>query len=228
MPPLTVPLHPFPPDAAGAHALQRELARQVVLVDQLGPVRLVAGIDVSAGRTGTARAAVVVMRYPELDTVEVTVRARPITFPYVPGLLSFRELPVIFDAWEQIKSAPDLVIVDGQGIAHPRRLGIAAHFGVLTGLPAIGCAKSRLSGRYEEPGPATGDRSPLLWPDGEIIGTVLRSKARSKPLFISPGHRISVTTATTWVEQLLHGYRLPEPTRRAHNAAGQASRDSPH
>ncbi len=181
-----------------------------------------AGVDVAAGRTGLARAAIVVLRYPDLDVVESVSAARPVTYPYIPGMLAFRELPVILHAWEHLSRRPDLLVVDGQGIAHPRRLGIAAHLGVVVDVPAIGCAKSRLVGEFNAPGPERGDRTPLT-SDGEIIGMVLRTKRQTKPLFISTGHRIGLDTAVDWILRLGQGYRLPEPTRQAHRAVARAT-----
>lgn len=220
MPPLHGAVGPLPKDPREAFREQRRLAAQVVREDRLGDVRLVAGVDVSAGRAEIARAGIVVLSYPQLDVVERAVAARPIDFPYVPGLLSVREIPAILDVWQRIERTPDLVLVDGQGIAHPRRLGIAAHFGLVAGLPTIGCAKSRLVGSYDEPGPRPGDRSPLR-DDGETIGMVVRTKKGANPLFISVGHNVGLDTAVEWVLRLTRGYRLPEPTRWAHNVAGE-------
>jgi deoxyribonuclease V len=140
--------------------------------------------------------------------------------PYVPGLLSFRELPALMAALAMLTRAPDLVFVDGQGIAHPRRLGIAAHFGVATGLPTLGVAKKVLAGRYDEPGPIQGDHTPLIH-RGDHIGWALRSKPRCNPLIVSPGHRISMQTSLDWVLRTLRGYRLPEPTRLADRIASR-------
>lgn len=200
-----------------AVAVQRDLARRVECQDRLDPVELVAGVDVSV-RGDLARAAVVVMRLPELRVVEQVLAERPVTFPYVPGLLSFREAPVILDALARLRSAPQVLIFDGQGIAHPRRLGIASHLGVVLDHPAIGCAKSRLSGTYADPAPERGSHTPLRAGD-EVIGVVLRTRDRVKPLFVSIGHRVSLDTAIDLVLRCGAGYRLPEPTRRADRAA---------
>lgn len=210
----------MPTDPREARREQRRLAGLVLREDRLKDVQLVAGIDVSAGRSEIAQAAVVVLSFPQLTVVEGAVASRPIEFPYVPGLLSVRELPAIVDAWQKIARTPDLVLVDGQGIAHPRRLGIAAHFGLVAGLPTIGCAKSRLVGRYDPPGDEPGDRS-MLVDGGETIGTVVRTKKGANPLFVSIGHNIRLDTAVDWVLRLTRGYRLPEPTRQAHNVAGE-------
>ncbi len=200
-----------------AVALQRDLAGRTERRDRLDPVSLVAGIDVSV-RGGLARSAVVVLRLPELDVVEQVLAERPVTFPYVPGLLSFREAPVILDALERLENTPQVLMFDGQGIAHPRRLGIASHLGVVLDHPSIGCAKSRLTGAYTDPAPQRGSRTWLH--DGEeVIGAVLRTRDRVKPVFVSIGHRVSLDTAVELVLRCGGGYRLPEPTRRADRAA---------
>jgi deoxyribonuclease V len=164
------------------------------------------------------RAAVAVLRYPELDVLETAIARRPTTFPYVPGLLSFRELPAVLEALEQLREPPDLLLCDGQGIAHPRRLGIASHLGLLVDLPSIGVAKTRLCGMHEEPLNQRGAWTPL-WAEGEIIGAVLRTRPGVKPLYISPGHRISLDTAIQLVMACCTRYRLPETTRHAHRLA---------
>ncbi len=211
---------PSPDDIKAAIALQREMAPRVIRQTDMDEVRLVAGIDISANdRTGVARAAVVVLRYPELEVIETQVHEEPLRFPYVPGLLSFREVPSILVAYAALQHQPDLLIVDGQGIAHPRRLGIAAHLGVLLDRPTVGCAKSRLCGTYGPVGEEAGARTPLVH-RGEVIGMVVRSKPRTNPLFISIGHRVDLPTAVDYTLACCRGYRLPEPTRRAHLAAG--------
>jgi deoxyribonuclease V len=185
----------------------------------LGPVRAVAGIDASH-RDGSARAAVAVLTFPELELIEHAVTTRPTTFPYIPGLLSFREGPAVLDALEQLKTSPDLLIFDGQGLAHPRRFGLACHLGLLLDRPAIGCAKSRLLGRYEEPGPHQGDYT-LLCDKGETIGAAVRTRAGTKPVFVSIGHRVDLPTSVATVLKCCRGYRLPETTRWAHRLAGE-------
>ena len=210
--------HSFDLSPAEAVALQKALAAQVITRDDFDPaaVRTVAGIDVSLADGG--RCAIVVLRYPDLTPVETVSASAPLAFPYIPGLLSFRETPLVLAALRRLSAAPDLLMVDGQGWAHPRRFGIACHVGVLTGLPSIGVAKSVLCGKHEPVGDEPGDGQPLVH-RGETIGTALRSKARTNPLIISVGHRISLPTAVSFVQACLRGYRLPEPTRRAHNAA---------
>jgi deoxyribonuclease V len=189
---------------------------------QGGPagVRFVAGTDMSVSRAdGTGTAAAVILSYPGLELVEMKVVTGRLAFPYVPGLLSFREAPLLIAACEKLEFVPDLVLVDGQGIAHPRRLGLAAHLGLFLDVPTIGCAKSRLCGRHNEPGEAAGSCTELRDGD-EVIGGVLRTKNGVKPLYISIGHRIGLPSAVEWVRACCRGYRLPEPTRLAHLAAG--------
>jgi deoxyribonuclease V len=198
--------------------LQDQLAWQVVRETQLGLVATVAGIDASFGG-GLARAAVAVLSYPGLQVIESAVAARPVTFPYVPGLLSFREGPAVLDALDKLKSPPDLLIFDGHGLAHPRRFGLACHLGLLVDIPAIGCAKSRLCGQYEEPGPHRGDTMPLI-DKGEVVGAAVRTRAGVKPVFVSIGHRVDLPTSIHYVLACCRGYRLPETTRWAHRLAG--------
>lgn len=208
------PLHGWQVTPEEAIAIQQRLRERVRQSDGFDPerIRTIAGVDAAYKEIG--RAAVVLLSYPELAVIEEANAVQESVFPYVPGLLSFRELPMVLAALERLRTAPDLIMVDGQGIAHPRRFGIAAHLGVYLDVPTIGCAKSRLTGRYDEPGPAVGDRTPLTH-RGETIGAVVRSKPRSNPLFISVGHRVSLETAVAIVLRCLRGYRLPEPTRLA-------------
>ena len=211
--------HPWNLGPAEAIALQQELRARLILEDQLEPVRRVAGVDVGFEASGTiTRAAVAVLRYPELNMLETAIARRPTTFPYVPGLLSFRELPAVLEALEQLQEPPDLLLCDGQGIAHPRRMGIASHLGLLVDLPAIGVAKTRLCGIHEEPPNQRGAWTPLR-AGNEIIGAVLRTRPGVNPLYISPGHRISLTTAVEFVMACCTRYRLPETTRHAHRLA---------
>lgn len=210
-------LHRWDVSPEEAIAIQHSLAGKVSLVPDLGEVRLVAGVDMSAKEV--ARAAVVLLSYPELELLEVARAEKPLSFPYVPGLLSFREGPAIIAAFEKLTRLPDLVFFDGQGIAHPRKVGIASHMGVLFDLPTIGVAKSPLAVRGEEPGPEPGSQAPWHNRKGELLAAALRTKARSKPLYISPGHKIDLPTAVEYVVASTRGYRLPEPTRQAHNNA---------
>jgi deoxyribonuclease V len=209
---------------AEARALQRELAGHVRCEDDLPPVRFVGGVDVSMQRFATEGfASVVVLSFPALEVVEISTVRMPLAMPYVPGLLSFRELPLVLTAWDRLALKPDLVMVDGHGIAHPRGLGIASHLGLALDRPTIGCAKSILVGKHEELGPMRGDRQPLVY-KGQTVGYALRTKNYVNPLYIACGHRISHDTAIRWVLECDRGYRLPEPTRQAHIAANAARR----
>ena len=199
--------------------LQHQLAAEVSRKSEVTDPRFIAGVDISARRdeemaTGTA----VVLSYPELEVVETKVARGRLDFPYIPGLLSFRELPLTLAALEQLSITPDLILVDGQGIAHPRRFGIASHLGLFLDIPTIGCAKSLLCGSHEIPGDAPGSYAEITDKD-ETIGAVLRTKPGVKPVYVSIGHKIDLPTAIHWVMKCCRGYRLPEPTRLAHQAA---------
>ena len=217
--------HPWDLSPKEAIALQRQLAGLVERADRLGPIARVAGIDVGYEDGGaTTRAAVVVLAFPGLELLEQVVARVPTRFPYVPGLLSFREGPAVLAALARLSAPPDLMLYDGQGIAHPRRLGIASHLGLLLDIPSIGVAKSRLTGTHAEPGPDKGDWVPLLdkvdkGGKGETIGAVLRSRRGVAPLYISTGHRVSLETAIALVLACTPRYRLPETTRQAHKLA---------
>lgn len=195
--------------------LQEELKDKVKIVPFTGTLRKIAGCDVSYSRKRSKLVAVfVVMSLPELNIIEETFHEGDITFPYIPTYLSFRELPALLSAYKKLKNTPDLIIVDGQGIAHPRGLGIASHLGVELGIPTIGCAKSRLVGDHKEPGEKKGSWVPLLFKN-RIIGAVLRSRDRTKPLFVSPGHLVDVPSALKITLSLCKKYRIPEPIRYA-------------
>lgn len=210
-----IPPFPLPANAAQARLAQQALREKLRLRDDFGPLGIVAGVDVGyLPAENLAHASVVLLRLDDLTPVEQVQTFLPAEFPYIPGLLSFREIPAILAALSQLEHAPDLLMVDGQGIAHPRRMGIAAHLGIWLDMPSIGVAKSRLIGAFDMPGPHKGDRSPLM-AGKERIGTVLRSKEKTRPLFISPGHRISLESAESLVLRCLTRYRLPEPTRLA-------------
>lgn len=212
-------LHDWQMTPDQAKNIQRELAGMVSRRNEVNAVSLVAGVDISApDARGIAKAAVVVLSYPELILVESKVITKEVTFPYVPGLLSFRESPLILAACEELRENPDLILVDGQGLAHPRRLGLASHLGVLWDKPTIGCAKSRLCGEHKMVPPEAGSFANLIDND-ETIGAVLRTKAHAAPLYISIGHKIDLDTAITWVLRCCRNQRLPEPTRLAHLAA---------
>ena len=204
--------HPWDLSVDEAKVLQTQLAEKVVSKTTFDPaaVRLVAGVDVSFP-SGMARAAVVVLRFPELEPVDCALGEAPATFPYVPGLLTFREGPSVLAALEKLGSWPDLLIFDGHGLAHPRRIGLAAHMGVILGQPSIGCAKSRLTGTHDEPGEAVGDWVPLSDRE-ETIGAVVRSRRKVKPVYVSIGHRVDLPTAIHLVLQCTRGYRS-EPAK---------------
>ncbi|HEX3894584.1 MAG TPA: deoxyribonuclease V [Rudaea sp.] len=217
-------LDPFPGwdrTIAGARKLQTELAHHVRLVDDFPPLSVIAGVDVGFEENGTiTRAAAVLVDAKTLALVADVVVRLPTSMPYVPGLLSFRELPAVFAALEQLPRTPDLVMVDGQGIAHPRGLGIAAHLGVASGLPTIGVAKSILVGRHADVGARRGDRAELIHNEA-VIGYALRSKDNVRPLIVSPGNRVSLQTACDLVLASTTRYRLPEPTRFADHIASR-------
>jgi deoxyribonuclease V len=234
-------LHRWDLTPAEAISLQRELAPRVIRTGAPKAVRLVAAADVAyverapAWAASTARAAVVLLRCaestdigpptPDLTVLEHHVLECPVTFPYVPGLLSFREIPALALAFQRLSGDPDLVLVDGQGIAHPRRLGIASHLGLLAGIPTIGCAKSRLCGEAPDPGPRRGATSDLVH-EGELVGRVVRTKDNVKPLYVSVGHMISLDATVDWTLRLAPTHRLPEPTRIAdHLSKGHALPD---
>jgi deoxyribonuclease V len=200
-----------------AAIIQDGLRDRVEQTDRLTALHLVAGVDVGVS-DGLARAAIVVLRYPEMDVVEVSTAERLVEFPYVPGLLAFREAPAVLDAWARLRATPDLVLFDGHGLAHPRRFGIACHLGLVLDRPSIGCAKSRLCGEHVEPGNMPGEWTPLV-EGGECIGGVVRTRTGTRPVFVSVGHRVCLETAVALTLSCCRGYRLPEPTRQAHLAA---------
>lgn len=208
-----------------ALAVQQQLRGQVRADDDFGTIGTVAGVDAGYESDpdapeghGIARAAIVVLDFPSLRPLDYTIARRPTAFPYVPGFLSFRETPAVLAALDQLRVRPDLLICDGQGIAHPRRFGIACHIGLLADLPAIGCAKSLLTGRHGPLPEERGATVPLI-SRGEQIGVALRSRAGTKPLYISIGHRISLPSAVAYVLACLTKYRLPETTRAADGLA---------
>jgi deoxyribonuclease V len=224
---MTVKLHSWDLTPEEAVRVQTDLRQRLVLTWDNRPVATIGGVDVSIKAdpstelgAGSARAAIVVISYPELKPVEAAVADAPLVFPYIPGLLSFREGPAVLLAWSKLQNKPDLLMFDGQGIAHPRGIGIASQMGLWLERPTIGVAKSRLYGRHAEVGPQRGDRTDLLDKNGNIIGTVLRTREKTNLLYISPGHLIDVKHATQFVLECCTGYRLPEPTRWAHKAAG--------
>lgn len=214
--------------AAEAIRLQKELAELVVLEDRVSRLDLVAGVDMAVGRFAElGRAAVVVWRPSDGAVVEEIAVELPITLPYIPGLLAFREGPLVEAALRQVRSEPDVILVDGQGLAHPRRCGIACQLGVLLDRPAIGVGKSRLYGTAAEPGPNPGDREPLYGRAGEQIGVLLRSRVGSNPLYVSPGHYTTPDRSGEIVYQCLRGHRLPEPIFLADRHSKDRTRGNP-
>lgn len=219
-------LQEWPKTVAEATILQNQLRSQVITTDQLGSVRFVAGVDVGFEQNNTvSRAAVAVLAWPELRLHEYAIARRPTEFPYVPGFLSFREIPVILGALEQLHTDPHLILCDGQGYAHPRRFGIACHLGILTDIPTIGVGKSRLVGTHAPVGEIRGSWQPLM-DRGEQIGAVLKTRLKTQPLFISLGHRISLLTAIEYVMGCVTRYRIPETTRWAHRLASNKIPDT--
>ena len=214
-------LHDWPTTEADAVALQSTLAPRVDTSAPVDHFELIAGCDIAYHLTEPKLfAAVVVLKASDLSVVEEVTVTREVTFPYVPGLLSFREIPALLAAFADLRHAPDIAMLDGQGIAHPRRFGLACHLGLWLDRPCVGCAKSWLVGDYAHPGPLAGDSAPLTH-NGEEVGAVVRSAAGAKPVFVSPGHKIDVASATAAVRAVLSGYRHPAPTRAAHIAAGR-------
>ena len=207
---------------AEAVEIQERLRPLVVLHNGLGDVRAVAGLDVGFPR-GRARAAVAVYSYPELELLEEAVAEHELEFPYVPGLLTFREGPAALAALDRLTIEWDVLLADGQGYAHPRRLGLASHLGVLLDRPSVGSAKSRLVGTHREVGEARGSWVQLL-DGGEVVGAVVRTREGVKPIYVSAGHRIDLASAIELVLHSTRRYRLPEPTRRAHRLASSAPR----
>ena len=211
--------HPWDVSSATAIAMQVELSRYLITTDQFGEIETVAGVDVGFEQAGgITRAAVVVLDFPSLKLKASGIARLPTRFPYVPGLLSFRELPAVLAAMEQLQRLPDLLLCDGHGYAHPRRLGIAAHLGLLTNIPAIGVGKTRLLGTHAAVADVRGAWQPLM-DKGEIIGAVLRTRRGVKPIYVSIGHRLSLATAIRYVMACTTRYKLPETTRLAHRYA---------
>ena len=218
---MALPTHSWDVTTSEARAIQEDLRARVVLRDEVGDVRFVAGVDCGFEENDTmTRAAVAVLSFPELELVDFSMVRQPTTFPYVPGFLSFREVPAVMAAMAQLQQQPDLVLCDGQGTAHPRRFGIACHLGVLTGLPCIGVAKSRLLGEWEELPGAKGSWVEMI-DQGEVVGAVVRTRQDVKPLYVSVGHKLSLPTAVDFVMKCVTQYRLPETTRLADRLASR-------
>ncbi len=199
-----------------AVALQKEMRHQLRLQPLQKEIKTIAGADISFNKySTTVYAGIVVMQFPSLQVIETSGITDETTFPYIPGLLAFREVPALSKAWAGLKQKPDVLVLDGHGIAHPRRMGIAAHFGVAMQTPTMGCAKSLLTGKYIEPGMEAGSVTDLFQKN-ELIGKVLRTKKNVKPVFISPGNLITMDESLELIKQCVRKYRIPEPTRLAH------------
>jgi deoxyribonuclease V len=218
-------MHDWDVDPKRAILIQQSLRERVKIRPLSRPLRTIAGADVSSNMFGKKiYAGIIVLSYPDLEPLEYALIQSETNFPYIPGLLSFREIPALLECVSRLKAKPDLIVVDGQGIAHPRRFGIASHLGVLADIPAVGCAKSRLYGEFKEP-QEVGNDSPILDPNtSEELGRAFKSKKNSNPLIVSPGHMISVNESLAVIKETLRGYRLPEPTRRAHELVNKFRR----
>lgn len=200
-----------------AIALQQELRQQIILKPLEKTVTTIAGADLSFNKySTTVYAGIVVMSFPELQVIDKASVTDITEFPYIPGLLAFREVPALSKAWEKLSVKPDVLVLDGHGIAHPRRMGIATHFGVVMQTPTLGCAKSLLAGHFEEPAPEPPAYTDLVH-QKEVVGKVLRTKKNCKPVFVSPGNLITMEESIALILQCIRKYRIPEPTRLAHN-----------
>ena len=219
-------LHSWDISPTEAVALQRDLAGQLRINRGLpeSAVQSIAGVDLSPpdAQTGLVRGAVVVVAWPSLDVIEVSTAEGVADFPYVPGLLSFREAPILLEALSGLRGTPDLVLVDGQGTAHPRRFGIACHLGLAVDVPIVGCAKSRLVGEHEQPGEEKGEWTRLTH-HGDVIGAVVRTRTGVRPIYVSPGNNIDLESSARWALACSPRYRIPVPTRLAHRAAAGES-----
>jgi deoxyribonuclease V len=220
-------LHSWDVTPQEAVQIQQELTHNIQLAPVPPTIRLVAGADVSYN-IGSDRfyAGIVVLQFPELDLVEESVAIGTASFPYIPGLLSFREAPILLQAFQQLSSVPDVIIFDGHGIAHPRRIGIASHVGLFLDSPSVGCAKSKLTGVYEADTlqRTAGSFIPLHTTEGTIIGSVVRTKHNISPVFVSPGFKADIASSVELVLKCCKGYKLPEPTRLAHHLVNRIRR----
>ncbi len=214
--------HSWEVSPAQARAIQEHLRRQIVTAPPERQPANVAGIDVSV-REGIAKAAVALLSYPTLALLQAATAELPVSFPYIPGLLAFREGPAVLAALARLSIRPDMLMFDAQGMAHPRRVGLATHIGILLDIPSIGCAKSRLCGEHMPPAPGKGSWEPL-YDKGEVIGAVVRTRDNVRPVFVSIGHRMDLESAVAMVLNCTTRYRLPEPTRLAHQIANSNER----
>jgi deoxyribonuclease V len=208
-------LHPWDVTPKAAVGIQNNLTNLIQLKDSFRKIKVIAGADVAFDKSSNhGYGGVIVYNFPELEEIERQGIIRPLTFPYVPGLLAFREAPILLEAFTSLKTEPDMILFDGQGIAHFRRMGIATHMGIVLNKPTIGCAKSRLIGRYKDPGQNVGSCSPLIH-GKETVGMVLRTRKKVRPIFVSPGTKISLETSVEIVLKCVDGFRIPKPTREA-------------
>jgi deoxyribonuclease V len=214
-----VQLHSWNISPVDAVQIQKQISKKIKINDTFDKIYHVAGADVGY-KGGMAVAAVMVFSFPQLEEVERVVRPGRVTFPYISGLLSFREIPALLKCFQRLKISPDIILVDGQGIAHPRRVGLASHLGLFLEVPTIGCAKSRLWGTYEEPAMEYGSYE-YLYDKGDIIGAALRTRSRVKEVFVSSGHHITLDSSIKTVLSCCRKFRLPEPIRRAHQAVSK-------
>jgi deoxyribonuclease V len=210
------PIHSWDITKDDAVPLQKQLSQQTQLIPLEKNPKIIAGTDISF-QSDIAYAGAVLFKLPDLKPIAHFIYEGKVSFPYIPGLLSFREASILLELFKLVKPAPDLVFLDGHGLAHPRKLGLASHIGLFLQKPTVGCAKSRLYGSFEDPPTEKGDYSKLLNSVGEPIGAVVRSKERCKPIFVSPGHLIDLNDSITWTLRCVTKYRIPEPTRLAHN-----------
>jgi deoxyribonuclease V len=225
---MQIPTHVTPKEAI---AFQKKLREKVEITSFTKPIRYIGGADISLNRfSDIIFAGIIVLSYPDLRVAEYATLQSKTDFPYIPGLLSFREAPAMIETWQKLKQKPDILVVDGQGIAHPRRLGIATHIGLMLDIPTIGCAKSVLYGNFEMPDVKAGSVSYLFdspkseasrYNRGEVIGAVLRTKDNVKPVIVSPGHKVSLEQSIDIMKNTTRGYRIPEPTRLAHQLVNQ-------
>lgn len=222
--------HPWDVSISEARAIQESLRSSVIVRPLKKEPRLIAGADISFGRfSDIFFAGVVVLTLPDLRVVEYALHTMRVSFPYVPGYLSFREVPAIAEAYRKLKHKPDVIVMDGHGIAHPRGLGVASHLGLVLDIPSIGCAKRVLYGEGEEPGEAAGSTAFLHESKaGFVIGARLRTKRRAKPVIVSAGHKVNLEDALSLMQRTVRGYRIPEPTRLAHDLVNQFRRGEIH
>ena len=213
-------IHPWKTSVKEAIRIQKRLSKKIKRSKVSGPIKVIAGCDASFPKDGNkVLAAVVVLSFPALEVLEIVTAIRKANFPYVPGLLTFREGPALLDCFKKIKIRPQVLFFDGQGIAHPRHMGIATHLGILLDLPTIGCAKSKLFGTYKEPAPKRGSFSIIKGKQNEILGAVLRTRDDVRPVFVSLGHRMNLEDAIKLTLKVARKYRIPEPLRQAHKSA---------